>query len=170
MAGFRARRESTVKTNLPPVFTRIRDALRRRGSSTQDAEDIVQDAWVRLTNYERQQVVDKPEAFLMQTALNLAIDEHRGRVAHGEHVALEEVVLVDESPPVEAVVLARQRMERLTYCLGRLNPRCRDIFLAHRLGGQTYREIADHHGLSISTVEKHVAKASLQLITWMEDW
>jgi RNA polymerase sigma factor (sigma-70 family) len=159
-----------MKKHLPPVFARIRDALRRRGSSSQDAEDIVQEAWVRLARYEREQVVDKPEAFLMQTALNLAIDEHRGRVLHGEQVVLEEVILVDESPPVEAVVLGRERMARLHYCLGRLTDKNRDIFLAHRLDGLTYREIADHHGLSISTVEKHIAKTTLQLITWMEGW
>lgn len=158
-----------MKKNLPPVFARIRDALRRRGSSRQDAEDIVQEAWVRLASYQRSQVVDKPEAFLMQTALNLAIDEHRGRVTHGEKVGLEEVVLVDESPPVEAVVLARQRLARATQCLARLSDKTRDIFLAHRLGGFTYREIADHHRLSISTVEKHIAKATMQLLIWSED-
>ncbi|MFN3809007.1 MAG: RNA polymerase sigma factor [Roseateles asaccharophilus] len=159
-----------MRKNLPPVFTRVRDALRRRGSTNQDAEDIVQEAWVRLASYERHQVVEKPEAFLMQTALNLAIDEHREAVNHGVQVTLEEVDLADESPPVESVVLARERMARLNQCLGRLSEKNRQIFLAHRLDGLTYREIADHHGLSISTVEKHIAKASLQLITWMEDW
>lgn len=159
-----------MKKNLPPVFARIADALRRRGSSRQDAEDIVQEAWVRLARYERDQVVEKPEAFLMQTALNLAIDEHRGKVVHGEQVVLEEVILVDDSPPVESVVLARERIERLNYCLGRLSGRNRDILLANRLGGLTYREIADQHGLSISTVEKHIAKSTLQLIAWMEAW
>lgn len=158
------------KQNLPPIFARVRDALRRRGSSSQDAEEIVQEAWVRLVRYEQGAAVDRPEAFLMQTALNLSIDEHRGRLAHGEQVELEEVVLVDEAPPVESVVLGRERVARLTYCLGRLPAKNRDILLAHRLDGLTYREIADQHGLSISTVEKHIAKATLQLITWMEDW
>lgn len=156
--------------NLPPIFSCVRDALRRRGSSSQDAEDIVQEAWVRLTRYGQEQVVDKPEAFLMQTALNLSIDEHRGRVAHGEQVELEDVVLVDESPPVESVVLARERLARMTYCLGRLTPKNRDILLARRLDGLSYREIADHHGLSVSTVEKSIAKSTLQLMAWMEDW
>ncbi|MGN6827007.1 RNA polymerase sigma factor [Paucibacter sp. M5-1] len=159
-----------MKKHLPPVFSRIRDALRRRGSSTQDAEDIVQEAWVRLARYERGQVVENSDAFLMQTALNLAIDEHRGRVTHGEQVVFEEVILVDDSPPVEAVVLGRERLARLHYCLGRLTEKSRDIFLAHRLDGLTYREIADQHGLSISTVEKHIAKATMQLITGMQDW
>lgn len=156
--------------NLPPVFARIRDALRRRGNSSPDAEDIVQEAWVRLARYELGQAVDKPEAFLMQTALNLSIDEHRGRVTRGDQVELDEVVLVDDAPPVEAVVLGRERMERLTYCLGRLPAKNRNILLAYRVDGLTYREIADRYDLSISTVEKHIAKATSQLINWMEAW
>lgn len=159
-----------MSRKLPPVFASVRDALRRRGRSGQDADDFVQEAWARLVSYEREQVVEKPEAFLMQTALNLSIDAHRVQVNHGEEVQLDEVVLVDESPAVESVVLGRERLARLTECLGRLSGKTRDIFLAHRVDGLTYREIADQHGLSISTVEKHVAKATLQLISWMEGW
>ncbi|MGN6828932.1 RNA polymerase sigma factor [Paucibacter sp. M5-1] len=160
-----------MKKHLPPVFARVRNALRRRGSSTQDSEDIVQEAWVRLTHYERErEAVADPEPFMMRIALNLSIDAHRMRVHHGEEVLAEEVVLADTAPSVEAVVLGRERLARLHYCLGRLTERSRDIFLAHRLDGLTYREIADQHGLSISTVEKHIAKVTMQLITGMQDW
>ncbi|MBT9494695.1 MAG: RNA polymerase sigma factor [Paucibacter sp.] len=156
--------------DLSSAFSRVRAALMRRGRSTHDADDLVQEAWVRLACYERDQVVDKPEAFLMRTALNLSIDAHRTRVCHGEEVLLEEVVLLDVAPGTEAIVLARERMARLSQCLGRLNDKTREIFLSYRVDGLTYREIAQHHGLSISTVEKHIAKATLQLTTWMEGW
>jgi RNA polymerase sigma-70 factor (ECF subfamily) len=114
--------------------------------------------------------VERPEAFLMRAALNLSIDAHRAQVTRGEQVLLEDVVLVDASPGVEAVLLARERMARLGVCLGRLNPRTRAIFLAHRIDGMSYPQIAYQHGLSVSAVEKHVAKAVLQLTTWMEGW
>ena len=159
-----------MASNWQTAFARIRAALMRRGRSTEDADDLVQEAWVRLACYERNQVVDEPEAFLMRTALNLSIDAHRMRVNHGEEVLLEEVVLLDLAPGTEAVVLARERMARLSLCLGRLNEKTRDILLAYRVDGMTYREIAQHYGLSISTVEKHIAKATLQLTTWMEGW
>ena len=158
-----------MKKRLPEVFARIRSALKRRGA-TQDADDYIQEAWVRLARYERDQVVLEPEAFLMKTAINLSIDAHRARVVHGEQVVLDEVILVDDSPPVESIVLNRERMVRLEQCLARLGDKPRDMFMAHRLDGKTYREIADQHGLSISTVEKHIAKATMQLITWMEGW
>lgn len=156
--------------NLCAAISRVRAALMRRGRSVHEAEDLVQEAWVRMTCYEREQVVAEPEAFLMRTALNLSIDAHRMSVTHGEQVMLEDVVLVDAAPAVEDVLLARERMARLTECLGRLTERSRDIFLAHRVDGLTYREIAEQHDVSITTIEKHIAKATAQLTAWMEGW
>ena len=156
--------------NWTTALARVRAALMRRGRSVHDADDLVQEAWVRLADYERGQTVDKPEAFLMRTALNLSIDAHRTRVSRGDEVLLDEVVLVDLAPGAEAVVLARERLARLSVCLGRLSDKTRDIFLAHRIDGLTYQEIAREHQLSISTVEKHIAKATLQVTSWMEGW
>ena len=156
--------------NWRPIFSRVRAALMRRGRSVQDADDLVQEAWVRLACYERDQVVDEPEAFLMRVALNLSIDAHRARITHGEEVLLEDVILLDVAPGTEAIVLARERMERMNQCLSRLSEKTRDIFLAHRVDGMTYREIAQQHGLSISTVEKHIAKATLRVADWMQGW
>jgi RNA polymerase sigma factor (sigma-70 family) len=159
-----------MAVNWSATLSRVRSALIRRGRTAHDADDLVQEAWVRLACYERDQEVAKPEAFLMRTALNLSIDTHRLRVSHGEEVLLEEVILVDATPSAEAVVLARERIARLSVCLGRLNEKTRDIFLLHRVDGMTYQQIAQLHKLSISTVEKHIAKATLQVTSWMEGW
>lgn len=142
----------------------------RRGRTEHEADDLVQEAWIRLECYRREQPVDEPEAFLMRAALNLSIDAHRSRLARGEEVLLEDVVLVDTRPGVEAVLLARERLERLSVCLGRLNGKTRDIFLAHRIDGMSYQQIAKLHGLSVSSVEKHIAKATLLVTSWMEGW
>ncbi len=162
--------QHSVSSNWTAAFARVRAALIRRGRSVHDADDLVQEAWVRLACYERDQPVVKPEAFLMRTALNLSVDAHRTRVSRGEEVVLDEVVLVDGAPGAEAVVLGRERVARLSVCLGRLNEKTRDIFWAHRCDGMSYQEIARLHGLSVSTVEKHIAKATLQITTWMEGW
>ena len=156
--------------NWQAAFSRVRAALMRRGRTIHDADDLVQEAWVRLACYEREQTVDQPEAFLMRAALNLSIDSYRARASHGEEVLLDEVVLVDATPSVEAVLLGRERMARLSVCLGRLNDKTRDIFLAHRIDGMSYLEIARRHKLSVSSVEKHIAKAMLQVTSWMEGW
>jgi RNA polymerase sigma factor (sigma-70 family) len=159
-----------MTTNWQATFGRVRAALMRRGRTSHDADDLVQEAWVRLACYEQEQVVVQPEAFLMRTALNLSIDTHRMRVKHGDEVMLDEVVLIDRTPTAEAVLLARERVARLSVCLGRLSEKTRDIFLSHRVDGMTYRQIAQRHQLSISTVEKHIARATMQVTSWMEGW
>jgi RNA polymerase sigma-70 factor (ECF subfamily) len=154
----------------PRVFSRVKAALRLRGRTGHDAEDLVQEAFVRLANYERQNVVEKPEAFLMTTAINLSTDSYRARAIRGEQVLLEDDVLVDTAPGIEEVMLSRERIERLSECLQRLPEKTRNIFLAHRVEGLAYKEIARLHGLSVSSVEKHMAKAMLMLSNGMEGW
>lgn len=157
--------------NWQDVLARVRGALQRRGRTAHEADDLVQEAWLRLVRYEdEKQPVEQPEAFLMRTALNLSIDTHRTSAGRGEHVLLENVVLIDTAPSMEAVLLAKERMARLNVGLGRLSDKTRDVFLAHRIDGLPYTEIAKLHGISVATVHHHVAKATLRLTSWMEGW
>lgn len=125
---------------------------------------------MRLACYERQQVVDEPEAFLMRAALNLSIDEHRAHRNRGEALLLDDLELVDTTPSAENVLLARERIARLSECLASLDPRTRRIFLAHRVDGLSYAEIAKENQLSVSAIEKHIAKATLIIAQAMEGW
>ena len=63
---------------LKSQLRQLQKFLRRRGSSPQDAEDLVQEAVVRLFAYTRKVgEVRNTEAFLTRTAMNLAVDLHR---------------------------------------------------------------------------------------------
>jgi RNA polymerase sigma factor (sigma-70 family) len=152
------------------VSSRVKAALKRRGRSEQDADDLVHEAFLRLERYQREQHVEKPEAFLMRTALNLSVDAYRTLATRGEEVLLEDVVIVDTAPGIEDVLLSRERLRRLSECLSRLNDKTRAIFLAHRVEGLSYQEIGRLHGLSISGVEKQIAKAALLITAGMEGW
>lgn len=59
-------------------------------------------------------------------------------------------------------------MDRLNQRLSRLSEKTRDTFLAYRVDGTIYREIARQHGLSTSTVERHIATAALRIAAWMQ--
>lgn len=152
------------------TFSRVKAALRRRGRTIHEAEDLVQEAWVRMASHGANANVANPAAFLMRTALNLSIDAHRARSLRGEEVAIDDVVLMDVAPGAEALLLGRERLERMTIGLGRLPERTREIFLAHRLDGRSYTDIARGLGISVNAVEKHVTKATMLVTSWMEGW
>jgi len=156
--------------NWKAALARVRAVLLRRGRTADDADDLVQEAWMRLAAYERETPVAEPEAFLMRAALNLSIDTHRARTLRGEQLLADELLLVDTAPGTEATVLARERLVRLGVCLGRLSERTRTIYLENRIEGMSYLQIAQRHGLSVSAVEKHIARATMQLTCWMEGW
>lgn len=159
-----------VVGNLKAMLQKVRSALMRRGRSRDDADDLVQEAWIRLQAYERQSPVREPGAFLMRAALNLSIDQHRSKASQAVTLLPDDVPAVDVAPSTEAQVEARQRLKRLEECLGRLNERTRVIYIEHRIEGLSYLEIARRHGLSSTAVERHVARATMQITHWMEGW
>jgi RNA polymerase sigma factor (sigma-70 family) len=67
----------------------------------------------------------------------------------------------DDQGPFDqvAVLESRDRLRRLEQVIERLRPRTREIFLAHRIRGLTYAEIADEMGLTVKGVEKQMSKA-----------
>jgi hypothetical protein len=60
----------------PASFDRLLEFLMRRGRSREDAEDLIQEAMLRLHTYTGEDVQNK-EAFLRCTVRNLAIDQYR---------------------------------------------------------------------------------------------
>ena len=64
-------------------------------------------------------------------------------------------------PSVDQVALleSRDTLRRLEQAIARLKPRTREIFLAHRIHGFTYAQIAERTGLSVKGVEKQMSKA-----------
>jgi RNA polymerase sigma factor (sigma-70 family) len=156
--------------NWGAVLKRVRAILLRRGRTADDVDDLLQEAWVRLAVYARETPVLEPGAFLFRTALNLSVAEERARRVRGQTLAVEEVVLMDGSAGTEAAVLARERLARLEVCLSHLGARTRAIFLDVRFGGMSYAEAARRHGITVSAVEKQVAKATMLITRWMEGW
>ena len=136
------------------------------------AEDYLHAAFLRLEDYRRTNTVENPAGFLVRTAVNIAADEARRPVARTTDARpLDEFLdIADSEPLADEVFAARTRLERVKAGLAQLSPRTREIFLMHRVEGLKYREIAAELGVTVSAVEKHVAKAALFLAEWVEGW
>lgn len=152
----------------PPGFARLLKLLRRKGRSHEDAEDLIQEAFLRLTEYCRKQEVLNEAGFLRRTVINLSIDRHRVDSRHpcvGQPVEeLAEVLpLIDPTPSPDEILAAQQRLEEVSRVLGALSPKVRDIYLAHR-AGYRHDELAAIYGVSTSAIEKSVARAVVALM------
>jgi RNA polymerase sigma-70 factor (ECF subfamily) len=127
------------------------------------AGDLVQRAFVRFIalDPDRRASIASPKAYLAKSALNLAVDDARrdARRSADQHVAYDDDDARLLPPDQIAALEARDMLNRLDATLLRLAPRTREIFLAHRVDGYSYVEIAGRTGLSVKGVEKHMSKA-----------
>jgi RNA polymerase sigma-70 factor (ECF subfamily) len=153
------------------LTARLRAAIQRRGNSREDAEDLVQDAFLRFEQQPDKTGVREPDKFIARTAFNLSVDARRRRlrspISGADFDGLE---FPDRSPDPSEVYRTRERLRRLSEGLRSLSPRSRRILLAQRLEGLTYPEIARREGISVSAVEKHIARAMAFLTDWMDGW
>src|SRR5882757_8725804 len=150
------------------LVLKLRRLLRSRGRSIDDTEDLIQEAFLRLQVYCRDKKVVQPEAFLVRTALNLSIDQHRREtVASLVPGALDAMQLIDPNPSPDAVCAAQERLQHMRAGLANLSPRQREVFLLNRVEGLTFMQIAAQLNLSMSMIEKHAAKAVLAMTNWM---
>ena len=152
---------------LPAHFERLLKFLRRRGRSREDAEDLIQEAMLRLHVYAREAPVVNEEAFLTATVRNLSIDQHRhDRPDLRREVPFEEIsrsgpLIAPDTP--ERSLEAQQRLNRIRAILDAASSRTREIYFAHR-AGYSYAEIAAHFGISHITIRRHIARALLVIM------
>lgn len=140
----------------------------RNRASAHEAEDLAQEAFLRLARAgDGQTSIARPASYLRQIGRNLLKDRVRSAEFRqmATDVDVEHAISdVDELGRLEA----RDSLRRLETAMTRLKPRSRDIFLAHRLDGMTYLEIAEKTGLSVKRVEKIMSKTIGQLTRFME--
>ena len=139
--------------------------LSRRTSSREDAEDAAQESLTKLLRYKAAQpAVWKP--LLYRIARNVAVDLTRSArtrpdIQRGAGGALDD--LASEEPTPDQSVEHQQRLDLLRDAILTLPPRCREVYLLNRMQGMSFVQIARHLGISTQAVEKHVAKALVDL-------
>jgi RNA polymerase sigma-70 factor (ECF subfamily) len=148
---------------------RLKDLLRRMGRSPEDADDLIQEAFLRLHVYCQTHEVRQQEAFLVRVVKNLSIDAHRR--AHRDLYSdepIETLPILDLRLPPDEDLAIQQRLDRVRAVLDGLKPRTREVFLMHRVEGYSSAQIGEAFGIGVSAVEKHIARAVLALMAVVE--
>jgi RNA polymerase sigma-70 factor (ECF subfamily) len=135
----------------------------RRGYSREEARELVQEAHLRLLEYQRSVKVRDIDSLLRRILINLfAADFQREllRPFTPESIRTLDMrgALVDPLPGPERMLVAEQQLDEIVSLLNAVSRRTCQIFIAQR-GGYSYEEIASAFGVMPRTVEKHVATA-----------
>jgi RNA polymerase sigma-70 factor (ECF subfamily) len=134
----------------------LRTAYRMLGSLT-DAEDVIQDAWLRWADVDEKEVRE-PAAYLRRTVTRLCLDVLKSaRARREEYVGpwLPDPIVQDE--PVEDVTLP------LLLALERLSPLERASFLLHDVFGESFDDIAETLGRDSAAVRQLASRARQNL-------
>jgi RNA polymerase sigma-70 factor (ECF subfamily) len=144
----------------------FRSYARRFTRDAHEADDLVQEAYARVLGSADWRAITAPDRFVYRIIRNLAIERvRRARVVAFQDLAALEAV-ADSEPDASVVVEHRDELKRVMAAMDRLPPQCRKVVLLRRAEGLSPVQIAEKLHISVSTVEKHLAKG-LRLLTEM---
>ncbi|MCL2385292.1 MAG: sigma-70 family RNA polymerase sigma factor [Alphaproteobacteria bacterium] len=133
----------------------------RRRVGRQEAEDIVQDAYLHLLQRGSAATLEQPRAYLFRITANLTVDLARKTktrlryAADGFEPGEESLAIANP----EAATAASLELARLNILLARLPKPCREAFLLNRIEGLTHAEIAERLDVSVRTIDRFMVKA-----------
>ena len=168
------------KNNAADVFARYRHRLgafiARRVPTQEEAEDILQEVFLRFVQTDAINPVAQVAAWLYRTARNRIVDhrrkhrEERLPVPQGECDEAGGVVdeitalLADDRSSPEMEYLRRLVWEEVEEALDELPAPQRDVFWLTEIEGFTFRELAEDTGIPVATLlsRKHSAVKHLR--------
>ncbi|WP_093450745.1 RNA polymerase sigma factor [Sphingomonas sp. YR710] len=163
-----AQRLSWFKSSILPHQGALRARLRRMLSADADLDDIVSESLARAYAADDWARISNGKHYLFRIARNILIDDaRRNAVVSFDYVADIESLQVDCS--TEMGLSARDELRHVQHAIDGLPPQCRRVFLRRRVHELSLGEIAGEMGLSVSTVEKHLAKAVMLLAKAMSE-
>ncbi len=164
------------RLGLEAVFMTHRPALERflraRCGNAGEAEDSIQDLWLKLDGVAGP--VAEPLAYLYRMADNLVLDRRRSAARRERRddawsdLSSGGAGGISDAPSAEHALISKERLAIVETALATLGDRTVSIFKQFRIEGIAQRDIANGLGISLSAVEKHLQKA-YQVIVQLRD-
>ena len=138
------------------------------------AEDLAQEAYLKMMHAAETQDISYPRPFLYQIARNLALDHLRKQQIRqpiadlsnnddeDQGYALDQIP--GNLPTPEQQTADRQQVALMLEALNGLSERRRQILVLHKFHHWPYDRIAQHFGISRSAVEKNIHAALAHLL------
>lgn len=129
-----------------------------------DAEDVAQEALLRLWNYcERLSADRNLEALAVKVAKNVCMDLYKNRNTYEDEITAD--VASPPSQSADAELHAKEVLQKIDEAMERLNPRERDLLKARQFEGKSAEEISEQTGIPKSSVKSMISMARKKLKT-----
>jgi len=154
--------------------SRLRNFIRRRVADPRDAEDILQDVFYTLVEANRMLMpIGHVTGWLFRVARNRITDLFRKKkpvsfsdtavaVEDDEPLRLEDLLPSPDAGP-EALYARAVLLDELELAVDELPQEQREVFVAHELGGRSFKEMAAETGVSVNTLLSRKRYALLHL-------
>lgn len=160
--------------------------IRRRLPDPDEAEDVLQDVFVELTEaYRLAKPIERVASWLFSVARNKISDWYRKSQPNGARtisinspngdddddapILGEWLAVADDSGP-ESDFFRESFMDALTDALAELPADQRDVFVQHELEGRSFKEMSDEWGVSVNTLLSRKRYAVLHLRERLQDF
>lgn len=138
-------------------FDGLRNFLYYKLGDTQAAEDIAQEAFIKLWEKRGSVRMGTVKTFLFTIGSNLAINQMKHKQVRF-NFANRQVSMVEKETP-EFLLEQKEFKARLEEVIALMPDGSREVFLMHRLEDKKYAEIAELLEISVKAVEKRMSKA-----------
>lgn len=132
-----------------------------------DAEDVVQDAYLRAVSHIEGFRGGDGRAWLLTIVRNICYSRLRQKAASGQNIDFDDLVhsvAADrQTPNAETVLLQAERTELLRKSLAGLPAEYREILVLRELEQLSYREITDIARIPLGTVMSRLSRARQRL-------
>jgi RNA polymerase sigma-70 factor (ECF subfamily) len=136
---------------------------------TQEAEDAVQDSYLKAYEAFDQYAGGSGAAWLLKIVRNTSLSMLRNRNSRGNILVLKELsgrddagrgqIAVDSSPLPDRALIAKDEQEQLRLLLAELPEIYREVIVLRELEEMTYQQIADVTGVPAGTVMSRLSRA-----------
>lgn len=139
----------------------VRNFIFYKCGNEDEANDIVQEAFIKLWKNCHKVPFEKAKSFLYTVANNLFLNVVAHQKVVMNYAADKPTHTTNESP--EFVMESNEYMEKLQNAIANLTEAQRTAFLLNRIEGKKYHEIAEMLDISVKAVEKRIGGALLSL-------
>lgn len=152
----------TLSDSIKQYGQKLFGFIRSKVSTTEDAEDLLQDVWFRFSQLSNLDEVESVSGWLYRVARNLVTDFYRKRREDsiedlqydnedGEF-SFKTILLSDDKQQPELKQFKNLFWEELLKALDELPPNQRDVFVRNELEEESLQSIADSEGENLKTI------------------